>query len=353
VYQVLADRVPLPNSIDIDNFLDHPDDYCVVDVRSPSEFSSGHVPQAVNVPLFNDEERARVGTCFKRDGREAAVLMGLEIVGPKMRRLAEELLAIANGRQVVLHCWRGGMRSSSVAWLLEQMGIQPKILAGGYKSFRRKAHQTFELNRPMFVLSGMTGAGKTIMLHEIAALGEQVIDLESLANHRGSSFGGIGLPSQPSVEQFENDLFMKLHDLDPNRPIWLEDESPSIGKVRVPDSFWRQMRESPAIFLDVSRESRAKILVAEYGELDKSELRDAVSRLERKLGGLRAKQFCDFVDEENYYEVALGLLEYYDKTYQHAAKKRPRTHVFRLPGDSTADDIVAFSRTLNVSSASS
>ena len=324
------------------------DDHCVVDVRSPSEFADGHIPAAENVPLFDDEQRARVGTCYKQEGRDAAVLLGLEIVGPKMRGLAEEVLAVAGGRPVLLHCWRGGMRSSSVAWLLEQTGLQPKVLTGGYKAFRRKAHETFELKRPMFVLSGMTGAGKTTKLRKIASLGEQVIDLEALANHRGSSFGGIGLPAQPTTEQFENNLFTEVHGLDANRPIWLEDESPSIGKVRVPNSFWRRMRESPAIFLDVGCENRAENLVAEYGKLDTTLLRSAVLRLEKKLGGLRTKTFCEWIDKADYHAVALGLLEYYDKSYRHAAEKRPRAHVFRLPGDTTAAATVAFSRTLKV-----
>ena len=141
---------------------------------------------------------------------------------------------------------------------------------------------------------------------------------------------------------------MEIFRADQSRPIWLEDESRSIGKVRVPDSFWWRMRESPAIFLDVAREKRAQNLVGEYGELDRTALRDAVTRLAKKLGGLRVRQFCELVERGDDFAVALGLLEYYDKSYGHAAEKRPREQVFRLPGDSTSESIVEFSRTLKV-----
>ena len=238
------------------------------------------------------------------------------------------------------------MRSSSVAWLLEQVDLSPGVLSGGYKSFRRAAHAAFADDRQIIVLSGMTGAGKTHMLHRLAQYGEQTLDLEGLANHRGSSFGALGLPPQPTCEQFENNLYMKLRELDQSRPVWIEDESPSIGKVRVPHTFWDAMRRSPAIFLDVSRESRARNLVNEYGELSHTGLEAATRRLERKLGGQRMNEILSLLASGNTYQVAYELLEYYDKTYRHAAQRRPRQRVYRVDAeDLTPAQLVELNRT--------
>ena len=330
--------------VDIDGFLQAADQGKMVDVRSPGEFAQGKIPSAVNVPLFSDEERARVGTCYKQQGRESAVLLGLEIVGPKMRRLAEQLVELTESGTILLHCWRGGMRSNSVAWLATQAGIEPTVLRGGYKAFRSAAHEAFCAERNIVVLSGMTGAGKTTMLHELAAAGEQVLDLEGLANHRGSSFGAIGLAPQPTCEQFENEIFWRLRNLDPRRPVWIEDESPSIGRIRVPDTLWWCMRRAPAIFLDVSREHRARNLEEEYGELDVSGLEEATRRLERKLGGLRMQRVLDLLESGDLYQVAFELLEYYDKSYRHAAERRPRAEVHRLAGEINVERLISFSR---------
>ena len=338
----------MSNRIDIDSFLGEMGNHAVIDVRSPAEFQRGHIPSAINVPLFDDQERARIGTLYKDQGRDEAVLTGLEIVGPKMRWLVEETQRAAANRDILVHCWRGGMRSASVGWLLEQAGMAPKVLNGGYKAFRRQAHAAFDADWTMLILSGMTGAGKTPLLYEIAALGEQLVDLEGLAHHRGSSFGGIGLPDQPTCEQFENNLFLRLRELDSELPIWLEDESASIGKVRVPDAFWGRMRQSPAIFIDVDRGRRAKNLVVEYGKLDQQLLIEATQRLEKKLGGLRTQEAIALLEQNDMEAVALRLLEYYDKTYRHAADKRPRDEVHLLSGKLTAERIIEFGRTLEV-----
>ena len=332
--------------VEVDEFLEVMADHVVIDVRAPGEFSGGHIPGAVNLPLFDDQQRATLGTLYKQKGRDAAVLEGLEIAGPKMRWLVTEGRRIAAQRPILLHCWRGGMRSASVAWVLRTAGMELRVLAGGYKAFRSRAQAEFRTPRQMIVLAGMTGAGKTTVLHEIAQRGEQVIDLERLANHRGSSFGGIGLPAQPTTEQFENLLFLELRRLDVNVATWLEDESPSIGKVRVPSALWWNMRRSPAIFLDVNQETRAENLVAEYGHLNRQQLVAATLRLQKKLGGLRTQQALALLERHDDVAVALSLLEYYDKSYRHAAEKRPRDHVYRLEGTITTDRILEFGRSL-------
>ena len=336
----------MPGTIDIDEFLDCRADAAVIDARSPSEFQQGHIPSASNLPLFDDQERAEIGSLYKQSGRQPAVLRGLERVGPKMRGLVEHAIQLAGGRPILLHCWRGGMRSTSLGWLLEQAGLSVRLLSGGYKSFRRRAQETFAAERPMIVLSGMTGAGKTRFLHEIRAAGEQVVDLENLAHHRGSSFGGIGLPPQPTCEQFQNRLFLALHDFDSQRPVWLEDESPSIGKVRVPDELWWNMRQSPAIFLNVDRETRAHNLVEEYAGLNTQQLLAATERLRKRLGGLRTQETTELIETGDYFGATMRLLDYYDKTYQHAASRKPRQHVYSLEGTITAERIVEFGRSL-------
>jgi tRNA 2-selenouridine synthase len=328
------------DNLDVNDFLARAKASSIIDVRSPGEFQRGHIPDAHNVPLFTDDERAQVGICYKEEGRDAAVLLGLDIVGPKMRALVEHSREVSIDASPLIHCWRGGMRSSSVAWLLEQADMTPSVLEGGYKSFRRAAGRSFAAEWRIVILSGMTGAGKTRILHELASVGEQVLDLEGIANHRGSSFGGIGLPPQPTCEQFENNVYWRLRACDPARPMWIEDESHSIGKVRVPDELWCTMRQSPAIFVDVDRNTRVKNLAEEYGSLDADELAAAIQRLRGKLGGLRTSEALKSLDQGIVQEVAHNLLEYYDKTYQHAAQKRPRDQVHRIGAATSIEQLI-------------
>ena len=210
----------------------------IIDVRSPGEFSAGHIPGATNVPLFSDEERSVVGTLYADSGRDVALEKGLEFVGPKMAGFVREVKQLLADRAdssktsetkasrptVWVHCWRGGMRSQSFAWLLDTAGLKVFVLEGGYKAFRKIALRKIGFRYRMVILSGLTGAGKTDFLKMLDAADEQIIDIEGLANHRGSSFGALGLGQQPTTEQFENRLFAALDQLDPQRRIWVEDE---------------------------------------------------------------------------------------------------------------------------------
>jgi tRNA 2-selenouridine synthase len=242
---------------------------CVaLDVRSPSEYRHAHIPGALNLPLFDDEERAEVGTIYKNSGQDSAILRGLKFAGEKMVDLAIHARQSTNGaKPVLIHCWRGGMRSQSMGWLLKTAGLEPTVLEGGYKAFRRYARSFFDRPWRMQVVSGFTGAGKTRVLQLLADAGEQVLDLEQLANHRGSAFGGIGQAIQPSTEQFENDLFVGLASFDAERRIWLEDEGNRIGTVVLPNTFYDRMRNSPAVFMDSSAQQRIKNLLVDYGDL--------------------------------------------------------------------------------------
>ena len=211
----------------------------IIDVRSPKEFSQGHIPGAYNLPLFSNEERALVGTCYKQKGKEPAIKLGLEIVGPKMASFIEDARKISPNKQMLVHCWRGGMRSSSMAWLLELTGFDVSILKGGYKAYRNFALAIFNEDYKLKILGGKTGSGKTQLLHQMNKLGIQIIDLEAIAHHKGSAFGKIGHDAQPTSEQFENNLAMALQTLNAKKEIWLEDESKGIGKCFIPMNFWQ------------------------------------------------------------------------------------------------------------------
>lgn len=303
----------------------------IVDVRSPSEYAHAHIPTAVNIPLFNNEERATVGTCYKLSGRDAAVRLGLELVGPKLAEFVKQADQLAPGREVLVHCWRGGMRSGSFAWLLRTAGFRVHTLEGGYKAYRNQVLSDFERPQNLIVLGGHTGSGKTDILRELAKLGEQVIDLEAIAHHKGSSYGAIGQAQQPSSEQFENLLYEHWNQLDPTRRLWLEDESRHIGTCFIPLALWRQMEQvSKLIFVDVPQKVRIERLVREYACYDHQLLRQATDRIKKRLGGQHHKKAMEALEERNYAEVAALSLNYYDKAYLHGLTRRPASSVVRI-----------------------
>lgn len=242
-----------------------------------------------------------------------------------MRPMVEAALKLTRKqqgeRQVRLHCWRGGMRSQSVEWLLNQADIQVHRLDGGYKSFRQHAQQVFLQPWKFVVLSGLTGAGKTRQLHLLKSAGQQILDLEGLANHRGSAFGGIGQADQPTTEQFENLMATELSTLDPARRIWVEDESKKVGRCVIPDSLFHQINGGPAIFMDVPRKSRSRILHEDYGELDSEEMAAAITRITKKLGGQNTQAAIDAIQSGNKQSCCEILLDYYDRLYLKATSR--------------------------------
>jgi tRNA 2-selenouridine synthase len=303
----------------------------VFDVRSEAEFSHAHIPGAFNLPLFNDEERAVVGTIYKQSSRELAIKKGLEYFGPKMKDMivfVEKTMAKINteNKTVLVHCWRGGMRSAGVAWLLDLYGFKVFTLVGGYKAFRNWVLQQFEQKIDFRILGGYTGSGKTIVLSALKEKGAAVIDLEGLAGHKGSAFGNIGLPKQPSQEMFENKLAVAIESTKstfPNQSIWLEDESQRIGTVNIPQTLWNHIRSCSVYFLDIPFDARLDYLVATYGILDKTELGEATKRIQKRLGGLETKQALEFLEANNLKECFSILLKYYDKLYSKGLNNRP------------------------------
>lgn len=308
--------------IQIEPFLERSASIPVVDVRSPSEFQQGHIPGAVNIPLFDDNERAKVGTTYRQVNKEAAVYAGLEIAGKKLVELVKEGEREAGkSKTLLLHCWRGGMRSSSMAWLFETAGIHCFILLGGYKTYRRYIKEMLALPYSLKVVGGRTGSGKTAILQQLHAMGNQVVDLEALAHHKGSAFGALGEQEQPSTEQFENDLFKVLSGLDSEKEIWIEDESRNVGKCVIPGELYEGMRKADTYFLDIPREERARYLVKHYAVHDREELVACVQKIHKKLGGEQAKLAMDSIDQEDYYSAAMITLRYYDKAYMHSLEK--------------------------------
>ncbi|MEM9264238.1 MAG: tRNA 2-selenouridine(34) synthase MnmH [Cyanobacteria bacterium P01_F01_bin.13] len=294
----------------------------ILDVRSPGEYIQGHLPSAVSFPLFSDDERAQVGICYKQQGKETAIEMGLELVGPKMAGMVKQAKVLAPERQVRLHCWRGGMRSGSVGWLLETSGLDVTLLSGGYKAFRHWVRTTLATPRPLIVVGGMTGTGKTDILHALRELGEQVLDLEGLANHRGSSYGALMLPPQPSTEQFENLIAEQWVKFDPQRPVWIEAESRRVGTCCVPNEIVVQMEAAPTLEVMRSDAERLGILVGVYGQAQTDELVAATERLHKRLGGLRTQEAVQHINRGELAEAAAMILTYYDRTYRHDLVRR-------------------------------
>lgn len=294
----------------------------ILDVRSPSEFAHGHIPGARNLPLFSDEERARVGTLYKNDGKEAALYAGLDFAGARLRSLVKDARKISAGKPLIIHCWRGGMRSKSMAWLLAFAGLDVSILIGGYKAYRAMVHHSFEEDFILEIIGGKTGSGKTEVLQAMQSLGEQIIDLEGLACHKGSAFGHLGQAPQPTAEQFENDLQLKLSELDHKKRIWLEDENHGIGKVFIPLPLWQQMKQVVILEIDVPFEQRVERLVKEYGIFSKAELEETLKKIGKRLGGQHLKTALEALEEGDLRKVAEISLIYYDKAYQYNHEKR-------------------------------
>lgn len=307
----------------IETFLQLSNQYLILDVRSPGEYKHAHIPGAYNLPLFSDEERRIVGTAYTRQNRETAIKLGLDFFGIKMRRMIEEIETLHH-KVFLVHCWRGGVRSAGISWLLDLYGYKVYTLIGGYKSFRRLVLETFSLPVPFRILAGFTGSGKTPTLIELEKQGESIIDLEDLANHKGSAFGDDNKTPQPTQEMFENRLSVKLLGLRYANYLWIEDESQRIGALNIPQVVWNKMKQSPVYFLDIPLQERLIRIVLEYGNLDKEFLIKGIQRIQKRLGGLEAKLAISLVLEDKMEESFLILLKYYDKCYGKALMSREK-----------------------------
>lgn len=316
--------------LSLSEFLEKAKTTVVVDVRTPLEFEKGHISGAFNIPIFTNEERIIVGTTYKQQGKQPAILLGFELTGPKWAEFIKEAEKLAPDKKIMVHCWRGGMRSGAMAWAFDLYGFEVYTLKGGYKTFRRSGIDAFSKNYHFVILSGSTGCAKTKILHEMRALGEQVIDLEDLAQHQGSAFGSMGKMIQPSQEQFENLLGSALQNIDPTKRVWLEDESVTIGKRVIPKPIWDQMRRAEIIKLEVPKEERLNFLNEEYGFLDKDFLKESVLRITKRLGPLETKLTLQAIDENRMKDFINQVLVYYDKAYLKGLNNRAILNVETL-----------------------
>jgi tRNA 2-selenouridine synthase len=310
--------------LSIDDFLELRNQLPILDVRSEGEYEQGHIPNALNIPILNNTERKIVGTLYKQVGQKEAIKEAVRLVGPRLVEILENAERLAEGKEVLVHCWRGGMRSNNFCWLVERLGIKAKALEGGYKMYRSRVLDSFERPLNFLVLSGSTGSGKTEILRELRKQGEQVICLETLANHKGSAFGGLGLGNQPTTEQFENNLYEEILRINPSKRIWIEDESIAIGKIFIPQPLWKNLRSSLIIRIDVPKEVRVQRLVEDYGKVDTALLLGAMQNITTKLGGQHFKMAKEKLLIGDFSTTADILLTYYDKAYDKAAAAREK-----------------------------
>lgn len=323
--------------ITIEEFLQLAELHPVFDVRSTGEYNHAHIPNACNLPLFTDEERKKVGTAYKQQSRETAIKIGLDFFGVKMKKMVEEAESLVRSHKsevrnletpdsklptpnsVLVHCWRGGMRSAGVAWLLDLYGFKVYTLVGGYKAFRKWVLNQFEKEYAFNIIGGYTGSGKTLLLHELKKKNKSIIDLEALANHKGSAFGGMG--EQPKQEMFENLLAKELNK-NHSKAIYIEDESQRIGNLQLPMPLWYTIRKAPVFFVDIPFEERLDYITEEYGKLTKEKLVNGIIRIQKRLGGLETKNAINHLLEDNPKESFRILLKYYDKWYSKALNNR-------------------------------
>jgi len=345
--------------ITINDFISISERPPIIDVRSPGEYLQAHIPGAYNIPLFTDEERKIVGTAYKQQGKQKAIKIGLEFFGPKMKANIEVLEKINKQKQfnsntIILHCWRGGMRSAGMAWLFDLYGFDVLIIVGGYKAYRKWVLNKFETTYDIKVLGGYTGSAKTELLHELKRNKQEIIDLESLADHKGSAFGGIGMPEQPTQEMFENKLALELSKkIVDDKPIsfWLEDESQRIGRLNIPHSLWKTIRKSRLYFIEIDFENRLEFIYNYYGKKDDQSLINAILRIQKRLGPNETKTTINLILENKTKEAFRELLKYYDKTYIKSLNSRleqnNQIHKIQMPSTDAHQNYILLQESIN------
>jgi tRNA 2-selenouridine synthase len=313
----------------------------IIDVRSPAEFEHAHIPHALNLPLFDNEQRVMIGTTYKKESREAAIKAGLPLFGNRMLSMIETVETWIKDRQkendltkpsIYVHCWRGGMRSAAMAWLLDLYGYKVIQLTGGYKAYRNWVLAQFTISYKLKILGGYTGSGKTEVLQALDKRNHAVIDLEGLAHHKGSAYGAIGQLPQPSQEMFENIVAEKLFEVNKKqKSIWIEDESQRIGTVLIPSPLFYLMRGSPCYFLTIPFDQRLNFIVEGYGSFDQKSLIEATIRIQKRLGGLETKTAVEYITAGALKEAFSILLKYYDKWYEKNAKNQELPKIEVIP----------------------
>ena len=314
----------------------------IIDVRSPSEYYKGHMPNSINIPLFDNEERSIVGTIYKNYGREKAVIQGLEYIAMKIENLVNKLFEaitvykLKNNNSKLeestlkIYCARGGMRSQSISWLLEKYNQRSIILKDGYKTYRKWTLESFIQEWEIVIMGGKTGTGKTKLLKLLGENNYQIIDLEGLACHRGSTFGGLGMKEQPSNEQFENMIAEELNSFKKNKKIFVEAESANIGKCKIPHEFFSQMKTAERIEIKKSESNRIEELINTYSIFEEKDLIEAVLRIKKRLGPQRTTIAIESIKNKDWKSVCKSVLEYYDKCYDYEKTGKNNIKTFNM-----------------------
>jgi tRNA 2-selenouridine synthase len=322
-------------------------DFALLDSRSESEYHHAHIPGSINIPLLKDEERKIVGTIYRAKGRNEAVKKGFELVGPRFHEILAETEATTPSKNLLLYCWRGGMRSGIISWLLNLSGFNVFVLKGGYKSFRLWALDQFQKPRNVIVLGGRTGSGKTNILQQMCMQGEQIIDLEKLANHKGSAFGHLGQNPQPSNEQFENMLAIEWFNTDPEKRLWLENESRAIGSCILPAGIYELIRNADVVDIDIGKQARIKRITSEYGCFPHEVLSEVTFKIRKRMGPQHLKIALDQLNAGDFSGWLEKVMEYYDKQYDYGntLRRSDSIHQLSLSGleeKEFAERIIAF-----------
>jgi tRNA 2-selenouridine synthase len=318
----------------------------VLDVRSPGEFEEDHIPGSINLPVLDNNERARVGTIYKQQSPFAARKIGAALVFRNASRHIETQLA-HHGRdwRPLVYCWRGGQRSGTLTWMLREIGWRAQVIDGGYRRYRRMVSDVLydqPLRLRVIQLGGYTGTAKTELLPMLAARGVQVIDLEGMARHRGSLLGAWAC-AQPSQKGFETALAQAILGLDPERPVVVEAESSKIGRLNLPPSLWDAMKTAPWIEIEAPLEARARYLNQAYDDIlsDAEQLREKLHPLRLHRGHALVDRWNDLIAQGDRVSLCQSLAEdHYDLAYDKSARAHPRKLLARIGvNDLTVTDL--------------
>lgn len=301
----------------------------IIDVRTPAEFEIDRLPGAVNLPVLSNEQRAIVGAIYKQESRFKARRIGAAMIARNVAQHLDGPLAHFPAKwRPLLYCWRGGMRSGAMATILERVGWRVGVLNGGYKAWRREVVAGLRASSApinVVLLDGQTGTAKTEILQKAAAIGVQVIDLETLAAHRGSAFGAFATVPQPSQKLFESQLWGALRKLDLSRPILIEAESNHVGRLEIPSRLWKAMQAAQRIVLRADAVKRADYLVGAYADIlgDEEAIATALDLIAHLHEKERIADWRRLAELRDWRALALGLmLEHYDPSYERIRRRR-------------------------------
>jgi tRNA 2-selenouridine synthase len=303
----------------------------IIDVRSENEFAEDRIPGAINLPVLNNEERAKVGTIYKQVSPFEARKIGAALVAKNIsQHLIHHFADKDKNYSPLIYCWRGGQRSNSLAIVLTQIGWRVTVLEGGYKTYRayiRQQLETLPLQFNYKILCGLTGTGKTHILHQLAQRGEQILDLEKIATHRGSLLGQewqeTPIP-QPSQKHFESLLLKELQKLDINKTVWIESESNKIGEIYLPLTLWKKMKQASCIEIQLPLAARVEWLLQEYSNLASNLefLKNKLLMLKNRFGREKIEQWHRLIDERKLKILVEDLLEsHYDSAYRRSLER--------------------------------